>query len=366
MTIVYFKIYVATKQRLRKRAQQAQDKINLRSVAPPQSSVVMPNSEQGKSGQRTTSLGRILRKKKKDGVLKQLSPMVGTDGNSHVDITVEGISMNPRKSSSTGDECQSPLPDIGECNVDKKRKPSIGQYNSKPITVTINRASDPTDDSGSDEDGNGDIMDKEGKADICSSSRRSIASKRSLINTDDDGGSNEIVIRRKSSSLTQLEDLIPLKVIKCNDPGSRQDNDDQNVTVSPMARKSLLKTPSFGMGQKKKPDMTFRFIRNNKKQSSLRSNKSTKSVHIQITDEGPSVMNIPSGSGSATSSNVTTSICGSNHGSVKELINGNEISNVLSSSPIQSSTLAPGDVNRHSSMSSRGNSSSGNGLIHLS
>ena len=79
--------------------------------------------------------------------------------------------------------------------------------------------------------------------------------------------------------------------------------------LSPVAMKSLLKAPSFGMGQKRKPDRG-RFTRNNNHRSSTKSNKSSKSVHIQIIDEEPSIMNVPSTSSAttATSSNRSSSL----------------------------------------------------------
>lgn len=307
MTIVYFKIYIATKKRLRKRAEAAQEKINMRSM-----STVPASSVSG--GNKKSTLGLIKKKKSKGGSF--LSPSIGAPS-----MIQDEMSVNPRRSSSIEDEAQSPKIDqrfeFGNGSKSRKLVSSSGY----PVTVTINQASDPTEESESEDEGEKvksaqvtgqPDSDQEVKRQGKNENKEKICSHLSLTSgriSDKESRDNDTVT--KSSSLTQLVQL------KANEEAETDFNLDKPEVItpvlghqlSPVAMKSLLKAPSFGMGQKRKLDRG-RFTRNNNHRSSTKSNKSSKSVHIQIIDEGPSIMNIPSTSSAttATSSNRSPSL----------------------------------------------------------
>ena len=139
MTIVYFKIYIATKKRLRKRAEAAQEKINMRSMSTIPASSVSP-------GNKKSSLG-LIKKKKKSKSGSFLSPSIGVPS-----MIQDEISVNPRRSSSIEDEAQSPGTDQKFEFGNGSKSRTLVSGSGYPVTVTINQASDPMEDSESEDE----------------------------------------------------------------------------------------------------------------------------------------------------------------------------------------------------------------------
>lgn len=327
MTYVYRKIFVATKKRLRKRAQQAQEKINMRSGVHVASAVDHPSSSVGEnqsaSRRRFSSLGHILKKKGKKSKVKghqQASPSNVLQIHDEVH-SFEEISMVPRQSTSNEDNDG---PDVSECPKIKTGQRLIIKGGGQAVKVTINRASDdPPTSSASSENEDKDLElkggDKRGADDEVMRKRGEKegdkdpkdCSRLSLTSGKDDPENGALKDGKQTRRTSSLQDI-------------KTDDDDGHVQVvvdvsTPSAaaaqqavpKKSLLKTPSFGMASKKKPE-TSRFMRNNNNNSSGEGKKhstSSKSVHIHIVDDAPSIMNVAStSSASGTSSTRSCSL----------------------------------------------------------